>query len=161
MNNADDTTADHDRFMRLALVEAEKAAAEGEVPIGAIVVSVDGEVLGTGRNRPIGSHDPSAHAEINALRAAASHTQNYRLTGARLYTTLEPCVMCAGAISHARIAELIIAASDKKGGAVWHGPTFFEQPTCHWKPKVTVGPFANEASELLTQFFKERRAAKG
>jgi len=143
--------------MSLALDEARKAAAAGEAPIGAVLVGADGDVLAAAGNAPIATHDPTGHAEIRALRAAAQKLGNYRLTGATLYVTLEPCAMCAGAISIARIARLVIAAKDPKGGAVWHGPRYFEQPTCHWRPEAVEGPFAVESGDLLRDFFRARR----
>ena len=152
------TTAEFDQeMMRLALEEAQKAAEVGEAPIGAVVVGEDGQVLAAVGNAPIATNDPTGHAEVRALRRAGANLGNYRLNGATLFVTLEPCAMCAGAISHARIARLVIAADDLKGGAVWHGPKFFEQPTCHWRPVVERGPFAAEASALLKSFFKARR----
>ncbi len=144
-------------MMARALDEARAAAAAGEAPIGAVVAGADGTVLAAAGNAPIATHDPTGHAEIRAMRMAAEKLGNYRLTGTTLYVTLEPCAMCAGAISHARIARLVIAASDPKGGAVWHGPRFFEQPTCHWRPEVVEGPFADEAGALLKDFFRQRR----
>jgi len=151
-------TQDDAALMRRALDEARAAARAGEAPVGAVVVGADGAILAAAGNAPIGLADPTAHAEIRALRAAAAAAGNYRLTGATLYATLEPCAMCAGAISHARIARLVIAARDEKGGAVWAGPRFFEQPTCHWRPRVEEGPFADEAALLLRDFFRARRA---
>ena len=145
--------------MRLALAEARAAAAAGEVPVGAVVVK-DGHVVARGRNAPIGTHDPTAHAEIVALRAAAQALGNYRLDGCTLYVTLEPCAMCAGAISHARIGRVVFGAEDPKGGAVVHGPRFFEQPTCHWRPQVTGGVLAQESADLLRAFFQARRRKK-
>ncbi|MFC2950981.1 nucleoside deaminase [Marinicaulis aureus] len=144
-------------LMGRALDEARKAAEAGEAPIGAVLVSAEGEILAAAGNAPIATHDPTGHAEIRALRAAAEKLGNYRLTGATLYVTLEPCAMCAGAISIARIKRLVIAASDPKGGAVWHGPRYFEQPTCHWRPEVVAGPFADESGDMLRAFFKARR----
>ena len=146
-----------EEMMRRALDEARAAAEAGEAPIGAVLADAAGEIIAAAGNAPIGAHDPTAHAEIRALRAAAARLSNYRLPGATLYVTLEPCAMCAGAISHARIARLVIAASDPKGGAVWHGPKFFEQPTCHWRPEVEHGAFADEAGQLLKDFFRARR----
>ncbi len=108
-------------------------------------------------NAPIGSHDPTAHAEILALRTAGAAIGNYRLTGLTLVVTLEPCAMCAGAISHARIGRLVFGAEDPKGGAVVNGARFFEQPTCHSRPAVTSGVLADESSALLKGFFRERR----
>ena len=149
--------ANDEALMRRALDEARAAADAGEAPIGAVLVDAGGEVLAAAGNAPISSHDPTGHAEIRVLRAAASKLGNYRLPETTLFVTLEPCAMCAGAISHARVARLVIAASDPKGGAVWHGPKFFGQPTCHWRPAVEQGPFAEEAGQLLKDFFKARR----
>ena len=144
-------------YMRAALEEAQKAAAAGEAPVGAVLVGPAGEIIAAAGNAPIAENDPTAHAEMRVLRAAGAALGNYRLTGTTLYVTLEPCAMCAGAISHARVARLVIAAKDPKGGAVWHGPRFFEQPTCHARPEVAQGPFAEEASDLLKTFFRARR----
>lgn len=144
-------------YMGLALAEAQAAAEMGETPIGAVLVGADGEILAAAGNAPISTNDPTGHAEIRALRAAAQKLGNYRLAGTTLYVTLEPCAMCAGAISHARIARLVIAADDPKGGAVWRGPQFFEQKTCHWRPEIARGPFAGESAALLKDFFKARR----
>ena len=144
--------------MRIALELAQAAAAAGETPVGAIVVDPDtGEILGRGSNGPIARSDPTAHAEIIALREAAERLGNYRLTGLELFVTLEPCAMCAGAISHARIGRLVFGAQDSKGGAVVNGPRFFEQPTCHWRPQVEGGVLAEESSALLKGFFRARR----
>ena len=144
-------------MMCLALAEAHRAAEAGEAPIGAVLADAGGTVLAAAGNAPISENDPTAHAEIRALRAAAASLGNYRLPGTTLYVTLEPCAMCAGAISHARIARLVIGASDPKGGAVWHGPKFFEQPTCHWRPEIVQGAFAEESGRLLKEFFSARR----
>lgn len=144
-------------LMALALAEARKAADAGETPVGAVVVGPDGEVVAVGRNAPIGACDPTAHAEIRALRVAAARLGNYRLTGCELFVTLEPCAMCAGAISHARMRRLVYAASDPKGGAVANGVRFFEQASCHWRPEIEQGPFAEESAELLRAFFRARR----
>lgn len=145
--------------MQRALELARNAAAAGEVPVGAVIVDpATGEIVGEGANGPIAGHDPTGHAEILALRAAAEKRGNYRLTGLHLYVTLEPCAMCAGAISLARIGKVVFAADDPKGGAVEHGPRFFEQPTCHWRPEVARDEaHADEASELLRKFFRARR----
>ncbi len=143
--------------MTLALDEARNAAKAGEAPIGAVLVDVQGKVIAAAGNAPIAGHDPTAHAEIRALRAGAKALGNYRLNDTTLYVTLEPCAMCAGAISIARVKRLVIAASDPKGGAVWHGPRYFEQPTCHWRPEVVTGPLADEAGQLLKDFFRARR----
>jgi tRNA(adenine34) deaminase len=144
--------------MRLALAKAQAAAEAGEIPVGALVVDpVSGDVVAEAANAPLGLCDPTAHAEISALRAAALKVGNYRLTGLVLYVTLEPCAMCAGAISHARIGRVVYGASDPKGGAIEHGPRFFEQPTCHWRPAVEGGVLAEESAALLRGFFRARR----
>ncbi len=119
--------------MRIALDMAQDAAARGEAPIGAVVFDpASGEVIAAAGNSPISLHDPTAHAEILALRQAAAKRGNYRLTGLSLFVTLEPCPMCAGAISHARIGRVVFGAQDAKGGGVMHGARVFDQPTCHW-----------------------------
>jgi tRNA(Arg) A34 adenosine deaminase TadA len=144
--------------MRIALEEAQAAAAAGEAPIGAVLADpATGEVLARAGNAPISTHDPTGHAEIRVLREAAARLGNYRLTGLTLVVTLEPCAMCAGAISHARIGRLVFGAEDPKGGAVLHGPRFFEQATCHWRPEVEGGLMAEEGAELLRGFFRARR----
>ena len=144
--------------MRIALQAAQAAAAAGETPVGAVVFDpATGEVVAIGANAPIGSHDPTAHAEIVALREAARKLGNYRLTNLSLAVTLEPCAMCAGAISHARIGRLIYGAADPKGGGVAHGARVFDQPTCHWRPDVTAGVMADESAALLRGFFQARR----
>jgi tRNA(Arg) A34 adenosine deaminase TadA len=147
-----------DAFMRIALEEAQAAAARGEAPIGAVVVDpATGEVIARAGNSPIGLADPTAHAEILALRAAAKARGNYRLTGLTLVVTLEPCAMCAGAVSHARIGRLVFGATDEKGGAVVSGPRFFDQPTCHWRPAVEGGVLAEESRAMLRDFFRAKR----
>ena len=145
--------------MQRALAQAERAAALGEVPVGAVIVDPDtDEVIASAHNQPIADHDPTAHAEIRAIRAAAARFGNYRLPGLHLYVTLEPCAMCAGAISFARIGKLIFAADDPKGGAIIHGPRFFEQPTCHWHTEIEQDlENTAQASALLTNFFIARR----
>ncbi len=144
--------------MARALTLARDAADAGEAPIGCVIVDGAGEVIAEGANAPVGSNDPTAHAEIVALRSAAATLRNYRLKpGLTLYVTLEPCAMCAGAISHARIARLVYGAGDAKGGGVAHGARVFEQPTCHWKPAVTNNVLADDAAALLKNFFKARR----
>jgi tRNA(adenine34) deaminase len=144
------------KMMEEALTLARLAATAGEVPVGAIVVK-DGQIIGRGANRPLGNHDPTAHAEIIALREAAAALGNDRLTGCELWVTLEPCAMCAGAIAHARIARLYFGADDPKGGAVTHGPRLVDQPTVHHRPEVYAGIAADEAAALLKAFFAERR----
>lgn len=144
--------------MRTALALAQAAADAGEAPIGAVLVGADGVVLSQAHNRPIALSDPTAHAEVLALREACAASGNYRLPpGCTLYVTLEPCAMCAGALSHARLSRLVYGASDQKGGAVDHGPRFFAQATCHWRPDVAAGLFADESAALLKAFFKARR----
>ena len=143
--------------MDLALAEAERARDLGEVPIGAVVVSADGEVLARAGNRTLTSRDPTAHAELLAIRAACAELGSERLTGCDLYVTLEPCVMCAAAISFARIRRLYFGAADPKGGAVEHGPRFFTQATCHHAPEVIGGIGESRAASLLKQFFASRR----
>jgi tRNA(adenine34) deaminase len=146
-------------YMDIALSFARTAADLGETPVGcAIVDEATGDIISAAANGPIGMTDPTAHAEILALRRAAESIGNYRLRpNLTLYVTLEPCAMCAGAISHARIARLVYGASDPKGGGVEHGSKVFDQPTCHWRPKVTAGVSAEEAAKLLRDFFKARR----
>lgn len=145
-------------YMRRALALAQAAAEAGEAPIGAVIVDPKTDtIVSEGANAPIAGHDPSAHAEILALRAAGAKLENYRLTGLELFVTLEPCAMCAGAISHARIGRVVFGASDEKGGAVEHGPRFFEAKTCHWRPEVTGGVLAEESAALLRSFFRQRR----
>lgn len=144
--------------MREALALAAEAAARGGVPVGAVVMR-RGEIVATGANPPPGGHDPTAHAEILALRKAAATLGRDRLDDCDLWVTLEPCAMCAGAISHARIARLYFGAEDPKGGAVVHGPRFFAQPTCHHRPEVYGGIGADEAARLLRNFFSSRREA--
>jgi len=145
--------------MGAALMEAQFAAEAGEVPVGALIWDPEAEkIISMGRNQPIATHDPTAHAEIIAIRAAAERLENYRLTGLHMYVTLEPCAMCAGAISMARLGKIVFAAADEKGGAVINGPRFFEQPTCHWRPEVEQDISAAErSSEMLRAFFRARR----
>ena len=136
---------------------AQAAAARGEVPVGAVVVDPDGRFVGEAGNAPIARHDPTAHAEILAIRAACEATGNYRLPGHTLYVTLEPCTMCAAAIAHARIARVVYGASDPKGGAVESGVRFFDQATCHHRPEVEGGLRAGECGQMLRDFFRARR----
>ncbi len=143
--------------MDLALEEAERARDRGEVPVGAVVVTSRGEVLARAGNRTLGLRDPTAHAELLAIREACAKLGNERLDGCDLYVTLEPCAMCAAAISFARIRRLYFGAADPKGGAVEHGPRFFVQATCHHAPEVYAGIGEREASTLLKAFFAARR----
>jgi len=142
--------------MRLALDEARAAAEAGEVPVGAVVTR-DGALLGIGRNRMRTDNDPTAHAEMVAMRAAAQALGDWRLDGCDLWVTLEPCAMCAGAIALARVSRLYFGAGDPKGGAVLHGPRLFTQPTCHHAPEIYPGIGESEAGEMLKLFFRERR----
>jgi tRNA(adenine34) deaminase len=142
--------------MRLALDEARAAAGAGEVPVGAVVTR-EGAVLGIGRNRMRADNDPTAHAEMVAMRAAAQAAGDWRLDGCDLWVTLEPCAMCAGAIALARVSRLYFGAADPKGGAVLHGPRLFTQPTCHHAPEVYPGIGEEEAGAMLRAFFRERR----
>ncbi|MGA7712246.1 MAG: nucleoside deaminase [Rhizomicrobium sp.] len=141
----------------LALGEAQAASERGEVPVGAVLVSATGEVLARDGNRIVELRDPTAHAEMLVLRAAAARLRNERLTGTTLYVSLEPCAMCAGALSMARVERLVFAAEDAKGGAVLHGPRFFEQPTCHHRPTVARAGDVEEAGKVLKAFFQARR----
>lgn len=148
-----------DDFMRVALDLAREGAAMGEVPVGAVVV-VDEEIIGRGFNRPISSNDPTAHAEIMALRDAAQRTGNYRLNSADLYVTIEPCTMCAGAIVHARIARLYYGAVEPKAGAAGSTIDVFANAGLNHKVLVTGGVLESEAAELMSGFFKARRAGQ-
>jgi tRNA(adenine34) deaminase len=145
-----------DLFMRAALALAEQAGAAGEVPVGAVVVKA-GEIVGRGYNHPISAHDPTAHAEVAALRDAAQRLGNYRLTGCELYVTLEPCAMCAGAIMHARIARVVFGAADPKTGACGSVTDLFSEPRLNHHAVVTPGVLAGEAGALLQGFFAARR----
>jgi tRNA(adenine34) deaminase len=147
----------HDDFMRLALAEAGNAAAAAEVPIGAVVV-LDGAVIGAGFNQPISSHDPTAHAEVVALRAAASAVGNYRLTGATLYVTVEPCLMCVGAMVHARIGLVVYGAPEPKAGALESMTRAHELPGLNHRLEAMGGVLADESRAVLQQFFQARRA---
>ena len=141
----------------LALEEAKSAAARGEVPVGAVLLDASGALLAQDGNRILERRDPTAHAEMLVLRAAAARLGNERLGGTSLFVSLEPCAMCAGALSLARVARLVFAAEDPKGGGVVHGPRFFTQPTCHHRPDVLGGIGEAESAELLRRFFAGRR----
>ncbi len=142
--------------MSCAFSEARAALERGEVPVGAVIVR-NGKILSFAGNQTLGDRDPTSHAEILAIRRACSAENSERLTGCDLYVTLEPCAMCAAAISFARLRRLYFAAPDPKGGAVEHGARFFSQPTCHHAPEIYGGIRALEAAELLTSFFLARR----
>ena len=143
-------------FMDMALEEARAAGARGEVPVGCVIVR-DGAVVAHAGNRTLADRDPTAHAEIIAIRAAAALLGSERLNDCDLYVTLEPCAMCAGAVAFARIRRLYYGAADPKGGAVDNGVKFFASPTCHHRPEVYGGLAAAEAGALLKEFFRERR----
>jgi tRNA(Arg) A34 adenosine deaminase TadA len=151
---------DDDQAIALALAEAEAAASRGEVPVGAVLLSADGDILARDGNRIVEYRDPTAHAEMLVLRAGAEKLGNERLIGTTLYVSLEPCAMCVGAVSLARVARLVFAAGDPKGGAVLHGPRFFEQPTCHHRPLIARAGEADAASHMLKSFFQARRAKR-
>jgi tRNA(adenine34) deaminase len=142
--------------MQLALDLARQAAKNGEVPVGAIIVK-DSVIIGRGSNAPIGLHDPTAHAEVIAMRQAAQHLGNYRLVDCTLYVTLEPCAMCSGAMQHARIAKLIYGASDPKTGACGSVINLMDEPTLNHHTEVVGGVLAEECGAVLTAFFKQRR----
>jgi tRNA(adenine34) deaminase len=151
------TVADDQAFMQAALEHACEAQAAGEVPVGAVVVK-DGEIIGTGFNASISRHDPAAHAEILALRDAANRLGNYRLPGCVLYVTLEPCVMCVGAMLHARIARLVYGAGDPKTGACGSVVNLFAEPRLNHHASVTAGVMEEECAALLRDFFAAKRA---
>ena len=142
--------------MRAALDQARLSAEAGEVPVGAVVV-MDGAIVGSGRNQPISSHDPTAHAEVLALRAAGQATGNYRLTGATLYVTVEPCVMCVGAMVHARVGELVFGAAEPKAGAIESTQRAHEHPALNHRLTVVSGVLAGECREIMREFFEQLR----
>jgi tRNA(adenine34) deaminase len=144
-------------WMQQALAQARIAADIGEVPVGAVLVDADGQLLAAGHNQPISSCDPSAHAEITTLRAAALKRNNYRLPNTTLYVTLEPCTMCVGALVHARIKRLVYAASEPRSGAIESAQQLFETGEYNHRPEIEGGLLAAESSALLTAFFKARR----
>ena len=156
MVNAIEEVASDRSFMKLAIAQAEAAGRLGNVPVGAIVV-VDGEIVAHAGNRRDTLQDPTAHAELLALRTAARNTGSWRLEDATLYVTLEPCAMCAGAIEHARIRRLVFAAYDPKGGAVDHGARVFQRPTCRHVPDIIGGIREAESKDMLQAFFKALR----
>ncbi|WP_036299886.1 tRNA adenosine(34) deaminase TadA [Methylotenera sp. L2L1] len=155
-SNATNSMEQDQAFMSIALTLAEQAALAGEVPVGAIVVK-DGEIIGRGSNAPIGSHDPSAHAEIQAMRDAAKQLGNYRLVDCTLYVTLEPCAMCTGAIQHARIARLVYGANDQKTGACGSVVNLMAEQKLNHHTQVISGILAKECGMVLSNFFSERR----
>ena len=147
---------DDEKWMRHALKLAEKAQQQNEVPVGAIIVRHD-EVIGEGFNQPISTNDPSAHAEMQAIRAACLHSNNYRLPNTTLYVTLEPCVMCAGAIIHSRIESVVYAAKEPKAGATGSGYNLLHDNKLNHNVECEQGPLSEQSSQLLRQFFKARR----
>lgn len=152
------TGSDDDQWMSRALALASQAAAQGEVPVGAVVV-LDGREIGAGFNAPISGCDPTAHAEIRALRDAARRVGNYRLSGATLYVTLEPCTMCVGAIVHSRISRLVYGATEPKAGAVESARRTLDEPHFNWQVECAGGVLADQCSEAISAFFSSRRAA--
>lgn len=156
MPHSVDTTHSDQNYMQIALALAHEAALSGEVPVGAIVVK-DGAIIGRGSNAPIGTHDPTAHAEIAAMRDAALHLGNYRLVDCTLYATLEPCAMCAGAIQHARIARLVFGASDPKTGACGSVVNLMAEPKLNHHTQTCGGVMALECGAELSAFFSARR----
>jgi tRNA(adenine34) deaminase len=147
---------DHEPFMRAALEQAQLAADAGEVPVGA-VVAIDGEVVAAGFNQPIASHDPTAHAEVVAIRAAAARVGNYRLTGSTLYVTVEPCLMCVGALVHARVGTLVFGALEPKSGAIESAVRAHESPGLNHAFEIVSGVLADDCREIIQQFFRGRR----
>ncbi|MDR5866679.1 tRNA adenosine(34) deaminase TadA [Halomonas koreensis] len=148
-------------YMHRALEQAERAASAGEVPVGAVVVDAAGEIVGAGFNAPIAGHDPSAHAEIRALRDAGARLGNYRLDGCTLYVTLEPCLMCTGAIIHARLARVVYGAAEPRTGMVESRANLFAQPWYNHRVAVEGGVLATRISKRLKAFFAERRSGSG
>lgn len=151
---------DDEPFMREAIAEARRAAAAGEVPVGAVVV-VGGEIVGRGFNQPIGTQDPTAHAEIVALRDAGRQVGNYRLTGATMVVTVEPCLMCVGALVHARIGRLVFGAREPKAGALLSAMRALDHPRLNHRFEVVEGVLADECREVVQAFFRERRGRSG
>jgi len=152
----------HERYMREALIEGNNALLAGEVPVGSVVVSVDGQIVGRGFNQPIGANDPTAHAEILALRDAARFLGNYRMSGTTLYVTVEPCPMCAGALIHSRVDRLVYGAHEPKSGAVSSVMRMLDHPALNHRIDIVSGVLENECREMIQTFFGEkRRTVKG
>jgi tRNA(adenine34) deaminase len=158
VGSAPEGAADDERFMREALARAQEARRRGEVPVGAVVV-LDGEVIGAGFNQPIAAHDPTAHAELVALREAAQRLANYRLTGATVYVTIEPCQMCVGAMVHARVARVVYGAREPKAGAIESAMRAHEHPSLNHRMLATGGVLEAECRAIIQQFFEGRRSA--
>jgi tRNA(adenine34) deaminase len=146
--------------MRLALREAARAGRSGEVPVGAVLVGAGGEVLARAHNRPVAASDPTAHAEVVALRRAARRLGNYRLPGTTLYVTVEPCAMCAGALVHARVARVVYGAPDPKGGAARTLYRLLDDPRLNHRAEVVGGVLEGECRDIMKEFFRERRAGR-
>jgi tRNA(adenine34) deaminase len=146
--------------MEQALAQAEIAASLNEVPVGAVLVAADGNLLAAGHNQPIASHDPTAHAEIIVLRAAAAKLKNYRIPGSTLFVTIEPCTMCVGALVHARVARIVYGATEAKTGAIESAQRLFESGEYNHKPELTGGVLADQCSAIMSDFFERRRAEK-
>jgi len=146
--------------MQQALAQAQAAAAKDEVPVGAVLVDDSGELIAAGHNQPISASDPSAHAEIVVLRAAAQKLGNYRLPGTTLYVTLEPCVMCVGALVHARVGRLVYGATEPKTGAIESAQRLFETGEFNHKPEIEAGLLADECAALMSEFFANKRATR-
>ena len=157
MGNAPPTRSEDERFMRAALDLARRAQERGEVPVGAVVV-LDDAIVGEGFNQPIAAHDPTAHAEIVALRDAARRIRNYRLTGATLYVTIEPCQMCVGALVHARVARIVYGAREPKAGAIESAMRAHEHPSLNHRLVAVGGVLENECREVIQGFFEGRRS---
>lgn len=148
-------------YMKLALAQAEDAAQKGEVPIGAVLVDpANGDIVAKGHNLTITNHDPTAHAEIVAIRAACESLNSQRLIGLDLFVTLEPCTMCAAAISFSRLRRVVFGAMDEKGGGILHGAKFYNQKTCHHRPEIISGVMAEPCGKILKEFFQARRKNK-
>ena len=144
-------------WMRVALESAQRAAAEGEVPVGAVLLDADGQLMACAHNQTVGRHDPTGHAEVLALREAGARCGNYRLPGSTLYCTIEPCTMCAGALVHARVARLVYGATEPKAGAIHSTVQALENPMLNHRVAVTAGVLATESAAILQQFFQARR----
>lgn len=151
-------TWDTQRYMQRALEQAQLAAARGEIPVGAVIVDGAGDIIAECGNRTEADHDPTAHAEVVAIRTVCAQRKSPRLPDCTLYVTLEPCALCATAISFARLERVVFGAFDPKGGGIEHGPCIFHQPTCHHAPEILGGVEADESAKMLREFFSQRRA---
>ncbi len=158
MSSSHEYALSHEHWMQLALEQAARAAAAGEVPVGAVVVSPEGQLLGSGYNQPIAGKDPTAHAEVMALRAAAAKVDNYRLPGCTLYVTIEPCTMCVGAMVHARISHLVYGAPEPRFGAVVSGRRLLDEGEFNHRMSYEGGVLAERCGEVMREFFRSRRS---